>query len=238
MSPFSVQLSLVSVLMFEELKILVLVGLIDVPVLTLIVVDVCLLVVFMVQHSCMASKKFKKNTAAIFGAGQRCIYVLITSVSLQFLMYMWQPIDNIIIWNYDTNDSPMMCKHVIYNAVRGYSPPSMNMSKQLQTLLDHLSHPGTASFLIILWLHPFMSLDRWLLATIFTWYLCLQNKLTDKDYQYTEEHLVMKQHVKLTHSTKQYVSNQQSLYLNEIMASFDKASFWFNKSPTLNIPHY
>ena len=61
------------------------------------------------------------------------------------------------------------------------------MSSELLLLLEHLPHAGSSCFMAILWLHPFMTFDRLILATVFTTYLCCGLSVTGADYSYVQK---------------------------------------------------
>ncbi len=62
-----------------------------------LVIDVMLLSLFMLQHSGMARKGFKKLTSRwIPEAAQRSTYVLMTSLTLAFLVWFWEPLPYVI----------------------------------------------------------------------------------------------------------------------------------------------
>ena len=49
-----------------------------------------------------------------------------------------------------------------------------------------MRHPGTSCFLVILWLHPLMTWQRFIFAIMFTIYVLLGFSVTEEDYVYTK----------------------------------------------------
>ena len=50
-----------------------------------------------------------------------------------------------------------------------------------------MRHPGLLCSLVVLWLYPIMSLDRYLLASVFTLFLLFGYRIQAGDYQYVVE---------------------------------------------------
>ena len=89
----------------------------------------------------------------------------------------------------------------MYNYAKGYRSPKRYFSRQFQELLSHMPHPGTTCFLIIVWVYPVMTLDRWLLGTVLTAYICKSYAVTHQDYLYTEQQIHTAQYMTLTKTT-------------------------------------
>ncbi|KAF7402446.1 hypothetical protein HZH66_004713 [Vespula vulgaris] len=81
----------------------------------------------------------------------------------------------------------------VYYKITARPSPMSKKSKELQRYYAHMRHPSFIGFLIILWVHPFMSLDRFLLASIFTIYMLLRWAIDKEDYQYHAHVLRCKQ---------------------------------------------
>ncbi|XP_052067292.1 nurim-like [Mytilus californianus] len=144
--------------------------------LVLIVVDFCLLLLFMVQHSVMTSKSLKKELWPFCKPLYRTLYTISTCVALQTLMYFWQRTD-ISLWLINTEDAPLTSLFFtlvqifswmilflentltepfflvgikqLYNYIQGYRSPKRFFSRQFQELLSHMPHPGTTCFILI-----------------------------------------------------------------------------------------
>ncbi|XP_017875090.1 nurim homolog isoform X3 [Ceratina calcarata] len=67
--------------------------------------------------------------------------------------------------------------------------PIVMKSRGLLRYYMHMRHPSLTGFLIIFWIHPYMTLDRLLLASILTIYMGLMWTIDKEDYDY-HAHLV------------------------------------------------
>ncbi|XP_029441359.1 nurim isoform X3 [Rhinatrema bivittatum] len=132
----------------------------DPRVLRPLAVNLGLIVMFVLQHSLMASSVVKQWMVACFGVLQRSFYIFCTSLTLQVYYYCL-----------DLGD-PLALKSP--RAVRLYS---------------HLRHPVYLEFLLILWAVPCFPLDRLLLAGLLTLYLTCGHGLDQQDYVYLRSQL-------------------------------------------------
>lgn len=185
----------------------------DVSTFTSFTIDVCLVVLFMVQHSGMASPIYHNimNRLGLTPVG-RSVYVLLTTGMLKVLMSLWQPIIGVHLWFIDTQDKPALWMlftilhwafwiilflqvifmeplHLIgikqvYYFIRGWHSPEFYLNPRLRQIQAHMPHPGASCFIAILWIHPCMTLDRLLLATVFTSYLCCCCSIDEQDCIY------------------------------------------------------
>ncbi|PSN33492.1 Nurim [Blattella germanica] len=175
----------------------------------------------MFQHSAMAKPLFKRAVySSGFQVIERSIYVIMTSVVLQCVMTFWQPISWIKIWDIDSSgtlfwtlytavhcfawcviyigtlmmDIPEMLgvKQVYYN-LRGLPDPMTFKSKELQRFYLHMRHPSFTGFCLLLWFYPVMSLDRLLLAGLWTLYMMVAWNVDHFDYLYQSQQLKRKQ---------------------------------------------
>ncbi|XP_060082897.1 nurim-like [Ylistrum balloti] len=178
--------------------------------------DLLLVGVFVLQHSLMASRLYKEMIGSRLGFLQRSVYTILTCIILQFLFENWKTVSGWDIWFWDLHDSPvtslffslvhtvawcfLALEHAlidpfyligvkqVYYRLWGDMSPWQYMSRRLQSFITHMPHPGVLCFLILLWVYPHMSLDRWLVSTLLTWYTCLGlGQVTNKDFVYIEE---------------------------------------------------
>uniref|UniRef100_A0A8D0B7A9 Nurim n=1 Tax=Salvator merianae TaxID=96440 RepID=A0A8D0B7A9_SALMN len=123
-------------------------------------VDVGLIAFFILQHSLMATERVKRWTSSCFGVLQRSFYVFCTALALQ-----------------------------VYYHCLGMGDPLAVKSSRAVRLYSHLRHPVYTEFLLILWVVPCLSLDRLLLALLFTAYLTFAHRLDQQDYVYLRAQL-------------------------------------------------
>ncbi|XP_044278425.1 nurim [Varanus komodoensis] len=182
-------------------------------------VDVGLIVFFILQHSLMATDRVKRWTSSCFGVLQRSFYVFCTALALQLLMRYWEPVrDGPMLWKVSTEPwitwVPLICfilhfiawlvifsiilifdyaelmgvKQVYYHCL-GMGDPLAVKSSRAVRLYSHLRHPVYLEFLLILWAVPCLSLDRLLLALLFTAYITCTHSLDQQDYLYLRAQL-------------------------------------------------
>lgn len=181
----------------------------DAPTFTLFTIDVCLVVLFMSQHSGLASTTYRQ-TMESWGLKpvSRSLYVLLTCLMIQLMLYLWQPIPEIKFWHIDVEENYLLRLffyilhglfwvvmflqvtvleplHLIgvkqvYHFVRGL--PESYLSPQLRQILSRYPHAGAGCFIAILWVQPCMTFDRMLLATVLTAYLCCSFSLSERSY--------------------------------------------------------
>ncbi|XP_033753553.1 nurim-like [Pecten maximus] len=185
-------------------------------VLKILLFDLLLVGVFVLQHSLMASRLYKDLIGRRLGFLQRSVYTIISCITLKLLFENWKTVSGWDIWFWDLRDSPvtsgffflvhtvawcvLVLEHAlmepfyligvkqVYYWLWGEVSPWQYMSRRLQSLIVHMPHPGVLCFLILLWVYPHMSLDRWLISTLLTWYTYLGlGQVTNKDYIYIEE---------------------------------------------------
>ncbi|XP_045174749.1 nurim-like isoform X1 [Mercenaria mercenaria] len=188
----------------------------DATTFTLFTIDVCLVVLFMAQHSGLASTTYRKKLDD-WGLTPiaRSVYVLSSALMLQLLMYLWEPITEVHFWVIDISDSPLLAffftvLHVVlwiiffiqvliyeplhliglkqvYHHIKNLQTPQSYLHPRLRLLLTQMPHSGAGCFIAILWLQPYMTFDRMILATVFTAYLCCSFTLSEKDYQFVKK---------------------------------------------------
>ncbi|XP_069131854.1 nurim-like [Argopecten irradians] len=185
-------------------------------VMKILLFDLLLVGIFVLQHRFMASSLYKDLIGRRLGFLQRTVYTIISCITLKFLFESWKTVRGWDIWFWDFRDSPvtsgffylvhtvawsiLFLEHAlmepfyligvkqVYYRLWGEISPWQYMSRRLQSIIAHMPHPGVVCFLIVLWVYPHMSLDRWLISTLLTWYTCLGlGQVTKKDYMYIEE---------------------------------------------------
>ncbi|XP_078042751.1 nurim homolog [Augochlora pura] len=182
-------------------------------VLWLLLLNVSLLNVFMLQHSIMASDFVKHLFCKLhMDYMERSIYNVASAMSLHLLLNQWQMIPSISWWKIDASSNDITwyiftSLHVlawsiiyseclmmdisdltgvkqVYYKFSSRPSPMLTKSKELRRFYSHMRHPSFIGFLIILWIHPYMILDRILLASVLTVYMALMWNIDEKDYNY------------------------------------------------------
>ncbi|KAF2883966.1 hypothetical protein ILUMI_22224 [Ignelater luminosus] len=186
-------------------------------------IDQLLLVAFLLVHSVLALPEVKQFVASTlkFQVLQRSAYVILTSLSLQFLVRNWQHVHGTEFWSISTDvklywwlfvtlhglawvviyvgticmdvNELLGIKQVYYN-IQHLPDPNIYKSHELKRLYSHMRHPSFVGFSIILWLIPCMSLDRLLLATILSIYMFLGWNTDRHDCNYQKLQFIKKFH--------------------------------------------
>lgn len=195
-------------------------------VITRLLMDTFLIALFILQHSIMATDMWKQVLSTCYiRISERLLYVLATSCILMKLMTSWSSTPEVGLWEIDTTGSLLLrlfffllhgaCWVIIfvqcsimdplemlgikqvYYFHKGASHPLSYKSWELRTFYGHLRHAGPVCLWIILWVHPVMTLDRLLLALVFTIYLKCSHRVTIEDYKYAKAYFVWSE----THTT-------------------------------------
>ncbi|XP_029441358.1 nurim isoform X2 [Rhinatrema bivittatum] len=191
----------------------------DPRVLRPLAVNLGLIVMFVLQHSLMASSVVKQWMVACFGVLQRSFYIFCTSLTLQMLMRYWQPVKHgPFLWNACTEPwgtwislicfilhflawlvicsivlifdyAELMGLKQVYYYCLDLGDPLALKSPRAVRLYSHLRHPVYLEFLLILWAVPCFPLDRLLLAGLLTLYLTCGHGLDQQDYVYLRSQL-------------------------------------------------
>ncbi|XP_017875089.1 nurim homolog isoform X2 [Ceratina calcarata] len=139
------------------------------------------------------------------------------AMTLHLLISKWEFISSVTLWKVDTfsNDvswytfttlhvlawiiiysgclmmdlSELAGLKQVYYKFSSRPCPIVMKSRGLLRYYMHMRHPSLTGFLIIFWIHPYMTLDRLLLASILTIYMGLMWTIDKEDYDY-HAHLV------------------------------------------------
>ncbi|XP_017875087.1 nurim homolog isoform X1 [Ceratina calcarata] len=180
--------------------------------------DMTLLSIFILQHSFMASE-LVKDLFSKFQVDyiERTVYNVFSAMTLHLLISKWEFISSVTLWKVDTfsNDvswytfttlhvlawiiiysgclmmdlSELAGLKQVYYKFSSRPCPIVMKSRGLLRYYMHMRHPSLTGFLIIFWIHPYMTLDRLLLASILTIYMGLMWTIDKEDYDY-HAHLV------------------------------------------------
>lgn len=175
--------------------------------------DLSLLSIFMLQHSLMASDTVKYLFCKLrLEYLDRSVYNAISAGALHLLIDWWQPIPWLTLWRVDTASNTtawlifsafhVLAWSIVYSGclmmdaselaglkqvsykITGQRSPMEMKSRDLLRYYAHMRHPSFTGFLIILWIHPLMTLDRLLLALVLTVYMALMWTIDQDDYNY------------------------------------------------------
>jgi protein-S-isoprenylcysteine O-methyltransferase Ste14 len=168
-----------------------------------IVVDVALLGLFAFQHSIMARQGFKRWWTTIVPAScERSTYVLISSLILILVFWLWRPIVT-TVWH--VHGAPGMLLTAIYwmgwlialsssfmidhfelfglrqvlAVARGTTPQAASFKTPL--LYRVVRHPLMLGFLLAFWATPHMTVGHLLFAVLTTGYIVVGVQLEERD---------------------------------------------------------
>ncbi|XP_066588953.1 nurim homolog [Prorops nasuta] len=170
---------------------------------------------FLAQHSIMASSKVKAIWYKLhIGDAERCIYNIASAAFLHILCKQWQPIPWFVLWDINTAKSTQLwllftlfqtlgwtivyggclmmdvgelagLKQIYYKLSNRPCPMTLK-SDDLRRYYEHMRHPSFIGFLMVLWIHPFMTIDRCLIGLVLTFYMSIMWNIDDRDYYYHE----------------------------------------------------
>lgn len=174
------------------------------PLVEAVVIDLCLIALFGVQHSVMARQSFKAWWARFVPpAVERSTYVLASSACLALLFWQWRPIGGVL---FDVTNGMLgyvlgaislvgwlvvvLSTFLIDHAelfglrqvfqVRGNEPPA-DAPFQTPSLYRAVRHPLYLGFLVAFWSTPVMTVGRLVFALGFTFYVLLAIPLEERD---------------------------------------------------------
>jgi protein-S-isoprenylcysteine O-methyltransferase Ste14 len=174
------------------------------PVDEAVLIDILVLSIFAVQHSGMARQPFKRwLTQYIPAAIERSLYVLLASLSLILLFWLWRPIPA-IVWQ--VNDpavawglvalsmtgwllvlvSTFLISHfelfglrqVMLNLMKRDPEPARFRTPALYKMVRHPIYLG---FIIAFWATPIMTVGHLLFAAVTTAYILIGIGLEERD---------------------------------------------------------
>uniref|UniRef100_A0A8D8FAC5 Nuclear envelope membrane protein n=1 Tax=Culex pipiens TaxID=7175 RepID=A0A8D8FAC5_CULPI len=172
------------------------------------------IVLFVLQHSFMKTEPVKNVWRKLgLELAERSIYNICSAYCLLILLKNWKTTQSYQLWFVDVQSSSTLwwtfvAAHIlswvvvyagsllmdlpemiglkqIYYDVNDLAPPMSYKSRELRSLYNRMRHPSFVGLSVVLWITNCMSLDRLLLAVIWTAYMYLSwntNK-TDLEYQ-------------------------------------------------------
>jgi len=171
------------------------------PYLASLLWNLFLLTIFVLQHSAMSSDAWKMMLSR-FGISDflhRPLYVICSCAVLHLILYHMVSLPGPSLWYFDVNEYPTLSLTVfILHCVMWFvicagafaaDPMEFIGLKQLYVAdaeqkqqvppvgdLIHSRHVGVLAFIVILWVHVVMSVERFLLAMVWTLYLLFGNR--------------------------------------------------------------
>jgi methanethiol S-methyltransferase len=162
--------------------------------LTALLIDAILIVLFVLQYRVMMSRSFKSRWMRLMPMHlERCSYVLLVSACLAVMMWLWQPVGG-VVWSIEDEAlktllqigyfsgwsivfvSTFLINHFdlfglrqvwLYFKGRSYRP----LSFRLPLFYRLVRHPLYLGFLIVFWSAPVMTMAHLLLAVCVTGYV-------------------------------------------------------------------
>jgi len=174
---------------------------------------------FILAHSFLRVESVKNFWSNIgLGVANRSIYNLISSIAILYLLKNWNQVpvsiwevnlaSPISYWIFTTLHS--LCWIIIYGgsllmdlpellglkqifySIQGLHQPSYYKSRELNNLYSRLRHPSFICLTTVLWCTNFMSLDRLILAALWTTYMFVAWNPDYVDLEYQRLQLVQK----------------------------------------------
>ncbi|XP_065075880.1 nurim homolog [Ochlerotatus camptorhynchus] len=184
------------------------------------------IVLFVIQHSAMKADLVKSIWRKLgLEMAERSVYNIASAYCLLILLKNWKTTQSYQLWHVDVQSSPALwwtfvSAHIvswvviyggsllmdlpelvglkqIYYDVNDLAPPMSYKSRELRSFYARLRHPSFVGLSVVLWITNSMSLDRLLLAIIWSTYMYLSWNTNKTDLEYQKYQLSRKK-VELT----------------------------------------
>ena len=171
-----------------------------------LLIDICLLTAFALQHSIMARPAFKRAwTRIIPTAAERSTYVLASTMLLGCIVYFWQPLGG-VLWqvtdpmavsilyglfaigwgilflaSFQINHFDLFGLRQVWLYFRG--KPYTHLTFTTPWLYRYMRHPLYVGLMIGLWAAPTMTMAHLVFALLCTAYIFVGVRLEEKDLE-------------------------------------------------------
>jgi protein-S-isoprenylcysteine O-methyltransferase Ste14 len=178
-----------------------------IPVARALLLNLALLLVFALQHGGMALRRSRQWLAGIVGpAAVRSTYVLLSTIALIGLMFLWQPI-GWVVWSVDNAPgrfailavylsgwvlmawSTFLLDHPglfglrqVWNAYRGHAP-CREPAFRTPSAYRFVRHPIYTGWLVVVWAAPVMTISHLVFSAGMTAYVILGAWLEERDLE-------------------------------------------------------
>lgn len=178
-------------------------------------------ILFVLQHSAMKAGLIKKVWQKLgLELAERSIYNIASSYCLLILLKNWKTTQSYQLWHINVQQSSTLwwtfvAVHIlswiviyggsllmdlpeliglkqIYYDINDLAPPMSYKSRELRHFYERLRHPSFVGLSVVLWITNSMSLDRLLLAIIWTAYMYLSWNTNKTDLVYQKYQLTRK----------------------------------------------
>ncbi|XP_053686642.1 nurim homolog [Sabethes cyaneus] len=178
-------------------------------------------ILFVLQHSAMKAQVLKNVWQKLgLELAERSIYNIASSYCLLILLKNWKTTQSYQLWFVDVQQSPTLwwtfvTAHIlawtviyggsllmdlpeliglkqIYYDINDLAPPMSYKSRELRHFYERLRHPSFVGLSVVLWITNSMSLDRLLLAVVWTAYMYLSWNTNKTDLEYQKYQLTRK----------------------------------------------
>lgn len=176
------------------------------------------IVLFVIQHSAMKAEVVKRFWRKLgLESAERSLYNIASAYCLLIMMKNWKTTQSYQLWHVDVESSPILwwtfvSAHIvswlviyggsvlmdlpelvglkqIYYDLHDLAPPMSYKSRELQILYARLRHPSFVGLSVTLWITNSMSLDRLVLAVIWSTYMYLSWNINKADLEYQKYQL-------------------------------------------------
>ncbi len=169
-----------------------------------LLIDVGLIILFGIQHTGMARQFLKKRFSRIFPqAAERSTYILLTSICLGLLMWLWQPLPITIFdlrgtaagtvfwilyglgWFVGLSSTYLINHWDLFGLRQAWlhlkNQTDHSFSFRTPLYYQFVRHPIYVGWLLIHWMTPYLPLDHLLLAGGMTMYILIGIYFEEKD---------------------------------------------------------